>query len=356
MTNGYLVNPKPTPEKQAEMKRKFVRIINQKWLQHLIFWMLSLYAIAAYFSISNQLREIDFIYSISFHFCLVPVVYINLKWLVTKFLKPERYFLFFFFFAVNILLGLLLHELIFDFIIPEFFSGYYIVSFTDNTLLILIFGIYLLLTTLIKLSRSWLELQELHQEKVSLELSALKSQINPHFLFNGLNSIYSLSLNQDPKATEAVLKLSNMLRYVLYEVENTFVEIKAEIEMIRQYMELQSLRFPENINTSFELSGKPEGKKVAPMLFFPLLENAFKHSDLQKEGYIAVNLVINETEINFKCINKISEKDDPENKRYGGIGIQNIQSRLNLLYPGKHIFRVFEKKGHFFAEINLHGG
>lgn len=326
-------------------------LIHRKWLQHLLFWTLSLYAITDFFSISNTVKAIDVLYSISFHLCLLPVVYINLKWLVPKFLRIDRFVLFPVLLGMDLLLGLALHDLVFDVLIPHIFEGYYIVSFADKSLLVIIFTVYLGITTLLKLSRSWFLLQELEKSKVNLELSALKTQLNPHFLFNGLNSIYSLSLNRDSKASEAILKLSDMLKYVLYEVGNTFTQLEKEIEMIRQYLHLQSLRFPENPDLTFTLTGDPTGKKIAPMLFFPLVENAFKHGN---PGHsIQITLTIGKNDVSCRCVNSISRQEKAEGEKAGGVGLKNIRARLELLYPGKHTFGFAEKEGEFWVEMNI---
>ncbi len=335
------------------MNQFITKFLLNKWIQHLAFWVLSIYVIGSYFSISSILKFLDFIYSIFFHFCLFPLVYINLRYLIPRFFEAGKYFVYTLLTIFNIGLAFFIHDLIFDVIIPNLDSGFYIVSFTDEILLAQIFLIYIIITTLIKLSESWFKLQNLKKEKVSLELNALKSQLNPHFLFNGLNSIYSLAMNNDRNAAYAVLKLSNLLRFVLYEVENKVIDINSELDMIRNYADLQSLRIGKKHSISIETHGtyKP---KIAPMLLLPIVENAFKHGNPEEEnGFVRIETVLKEKHLHFECQNSIGDKDNPEVNNDGGIGLGNINRRLQLLYPESHLLKVLEKDNTFTVTLTI---
>ncbi|WP_420316373.1 sensor histidine kinase [Ekhidna sp.] len=315
----------------------FKIFISKKWVQHLAFWVLSFYFIGSYFSISGFLKFIDFIYSGFFHIPLVLLVYINIRYLIPKFLQKENYFPFILLSIFNIGLAYFIHELLFEIIIPtipeEFVGVFYIVSFTDIQVLIAIFGSYVVITTLLKLSKSWYELQQLEKERLSLELNSLKMQINPHFLFNSLNSMYSLARKKSEKAPDAILRLSNLMRYMIYEVSEE-VPLSKEIDAIQDYLDLQKLRLEEDANITFAVEGETEHQMIAPLLFFPIIENSFKHGLKGDKGTNFVSIMIKNThtELTFHVTNNKGTTDHSEEGKYGGIGLANVKKRLHLIY------------------------
>ena len=334
--------------------KRLKQVINSKWLQHPVFWVLSVYAIGNYFAISNSFKFIDFFYSLLFHIPLVFLVYLNLLVIVPKLLKKAKYLLY----VPAVLLLLLatygVHELTFELLLPALPTEYYMVSFTDWEVLITIFGIYLVLSTLLTLSKSWYKLQQVEKEKLSIELNSLKTQVNPHFLFNSLNSIYSLALAKSEQTSEAVLELSNLLRYMLYEVAEERVELGKEVEMIENFIELQKLRADASTRVSFEIIGNLEEKKIAPLLFFPLIENAFKHGvkGVSMAAFIEIKLNVEE-EIDFSIANNKGQVDDMEGGKYGGIGLENVKRRLALIYPKSHEFEIRETEEIFEIKLKL---
>ncbi len=253
------------------------KIINSKWFQHPVFWVLSIYAVGNYFSISNLLKFIDFFYSFLFHIPLFFLVYVNLRILIPRLLQKGQYVLYGLTALATLAASYLVHELTFEILLPLLPTEYYMVSFTDVEVLITIFAIYLVTSSLIKLSKSWYTLQQVEKEKLSIELNSLKTQVNPHFLFNSLNSIYSQALSKSDQTAETVLELSNLLRYMLYEVGEDKVDLSKELEMMENYIELQKLRLELGTDVKFNISGDVASQKIAPLLFFPLVENAFKH-------------------------------------------------------------------------------
>ncbi|MBO3698220.1 sensor histidine kinase [Roseivirga sp. E12] len=334
--------------------RIFYKIINSKWLQHPVFWVLSIYAIGDYFSISNFFKFIDFFYSCLFHIPLFFLVYINLAVLVPRFLQKGKYLQYGFLAIVLMQATYGLHELTFEVLLPLLPTEYYMVSFTDYEVLVTVFLIYLVLTTLFKLSKSWYQLQRVEKEKLSIELNSLKSQVNPHFLFNSLNSIYSLALSQSDQTAETVLELSNLLRYMLYEVGDDKVELSKELEMLENYIELQKLRADQSTKVTFNISGDPADKQIAPLLFFPLIENSFKHGvkGVSDDGFIDLQLDLSKG-IELTLKNNKGQVDDMEEGKYGGIGLENVKRRLALIYPGKHIFEVNETDSVFEVKLTI---
>lgn len=333
---------------------KIKNILASKWFQHPLFWMLSFYAIGSYFSISSEIKIIDFVYSAFFHIPLILLVYINLRHHIPRFLLKERYAIYLLLSFFNLGFAYFLHQIVFEILIPLLPTDFYMVSFTDMSVLISIFTIYLVLTTLLKLSKSWYQLQRLEKEKLSLELNSLKMQINPHFLFNSLNSMYSLARKKSDKTPDAILRLSNLMRYMIYEVSDD-VPLTNEVESINDYLDLQKLRLSEDDEIAFDIEGNMENRMIAPLLFFPLIENSFKHGlkGDKGENYVKINLSNNASELIFHIINNKGKVDDAEKEKYGGIGLENVMKRLSLIYNENSKMKVNETSEQFEVYINI---
>jgi LytS/YehU family sensor histidine kinase len=194
---------------------------------------------------------------------------------------------------------------------------------------------------------------DIEKENISTELSFLKQQINPHFLFNALNNIYSLTLNASQPASTAILKLSSILRYMLYETENKWVNLADEIRIIDDYIELQKLRLTDDMDLHYKVNGDPSNKKIAPLLLFPLIENAFKHG-IGNIYKTKINILI-EIGKDMLCVdirNLIANLRRSIGKDFG-IGIKNIKRRLDLLYPEKHTLEISEEHDSFSVLLFL---
>ncbi|WP_276499684.1 sensor histidine kinase [Pontibacter litorisediminis] len=194
--------------------------------------------------------------------------------------------------------------------------------------------------------------KELETQKLTAELAFLKSQVNPHFLFNTLNNIYSLAYKQHPETPDAIMKLSLLMRYMLYESNDTLVSLEKEVDHIKNFIDLQKLRLREQTSIRFNIEGKLEGKQIAPMLLMTLVENAFKHGLVSKnEIGIILNLVVQDDALLFSTINNTSQH---KRREFGGIGLENLKRRLNLLYAGRHELTFEEKEGTFYATLKLY--
>jgi hypothetical protein len=212
----------------------------------------------------------------------------------------------------------------------------------NSVRLVTIYGIYALL---IQLAIGWFDTQklktELILEKQSGELALLRSQINPHFLFNTLNNIYSLVYKKSEDAPEAVMKMSSIMRYMLYDATTDKVLLEKEIEYLKSFIELEKLRIRHKDFVELNISGNVEGRTIAPMLLIPFVENAFKHGTrtVTTPG-IRINLSIGEHQIMFDVSNHVRKQGTINKDKIGGIGLTNIRRRLNLLYPGKHQLEI----------------
>jgi two-component system, LytTR family, sensor kinase len=197
--------------------------------------------------------------------------------------------------------------------------------------------------------------QELQQKEAIIqsrqaELSFLRSQINPHFLFNSLNNIYSLVYEQSPQSLHALATLSELLRYILYDTKEK-VQLQEELNYIQKYISLQRLRFGYEISVTVNIIGNIQEIFLPPLLLIPFVENAFKHGELlaQAEG-IAINIIAMHQKLFFHCTNK---KGSHQRDKAGGIGLQNVRRRLELLYPGKHKLQLKEDDNSFTAQLEI---
>jgi len=218
----------------------------------------------------------------------------------------------------------------------------------------------LVLSTAIKFGikgiRKELALRELKSKHVQIELDLLKSQINPHFLFNTLNNLFALSKKQhDDRTANGISKLANMMRYMIYETNVDKIELKKEVEQIKSFIELQKLRFSEedDVHINFIVKGEIDKNGIAPMLLIPFVENAFKHSvSVQQSTEIEINLNILDDDLLFSIKNSInrSKQNLEENSN---IGLTNVKRRLELLYPSKHNLELSESGDTFVVELKI---
>ena len=194
---------------------------------------------------------------------------------------------------------------------------------------------------------------KIEKENIATELLFLKQQVNPHFLFNALNSIYSLTINSSKPASEAVLKLSSILRYMLYETENKLVKLQDELDIIKDYVALQQLRLTKNVSIRYNIEGQAGGLQVAPLLLLPIIENAYKHGiDNANDSFIDIDIIISKKQVDLSVKNRIVNKGQ-EKKDNSGIGIANIKRRLDLLYPDMHKLLIDCRDNVYYVQLKL---
>lgn len=190
------------------------------------------------------------------------------------------------------------------------------------------------------------------KKQMESELSLLKSQINPHFLFNVLNSIYALSLKKSDKTPEIVLKLSDILRYMLYETKLEKVALEKEIDMIENYIEIEKIRIGDQQEMSLEIRGSYDSYIIAPVVLIPFVENAVKHGldSMSENAFVHIRIQIENGVLQFTCINNFKES---KTVRPGGIGLENVQKRLELIYPDKHSLQIKNENAIFTITLNI---
>ncbi|MBC5773104.1 histidine kinase [Pontibacter sp. KCTC 32443] len=198
--------------------------------------------------------------------------------------------------------------------------------------------------------------EQLEKQAVEAELYYLKSQINPHFLFNTLNNIHTLVYKQAATAPEAVLRLSSLMRYMIYESNSLTVPLSREMNYLQDYVSLQQLRYKNSPVVGLEIEGDTESCHVAPLLFIHLMENAYKHSPARLEpGAIKVSVEIKENTLTFRIQNPIGNKAGTALEEPGGIGLPNVRKRLALLYPGQHNLEICNSGEMFIVTLKIHG-
>ncbi|MCB0579066.1 MAG: histidine kinase [Phaeodactylibacter sp.] len=331
---------------------------NRRVTYHTLFWLalLSLLTVIEgteqgfFFTLSNELINI-FFYGL--------IVYFNLFYLIPNYLTKKRFLTY---------CGLLILAalIITPFKVLAFyfkFSGYP----QAQAELLQNMNWYFLVTffiagssTIFKIIADWArhlrEKQELQTQTMQSELRFLKSQINPHFLFNTLNNLYALTLKKSDKAPEIVIKLSEMMRYMLYECNEKQVLLSKEVHYIRNYLDLERLRQGKNVEINFEVEGNVADQKIAPLMFIPFLENSFKHglSNQISTGFVNIRLRAEGKKVHFFIEN--SKPDAPpkqDSRRSGGIGLVNIHRRLNLLYPNQYELEIEDSPRSYAVNLKL---
>jgi hypothetical protein len=197
----------------------------------------------------------------------------------------------------------------------------------------------------------WKWLQNLKAEKTKTELSLLRTQINPHFFFNTLNNLYALTIKNSKQAPDVILKLSDMMRYTIYEGEKETVKLGDEIEYLNNYIELHKIRYKKTVEITFKHQ-IDTGLTIAPLLFIILLENAFKHGieTLTENAYIHIDLFEDDETISFKINNNFDPKEIAESN---GIGLQNLKRRLSLLYKDRHELNIEETNSTYKTTLKI---
>lgn len=290
----------------------------------------------------------------------IIIVYVNILYLIPKFLQNKRPILYL---LSLILLVFLISPIYITSLILLFKNNAQDArEFVENQSLLAFANLFVgLASTLYKILTDWLvhqnEKNALERQNLQSELKFLKSQINPHFFFNTLNNLYALTLKKSDLAPEIVLRLSEMMRYMLYESNEKQVNLEKEINYVKNYLELEKLRQGHKFDINFNLNGEVTNQKIAPLMFIPFLENSFKHGlDNQiKSGFVNIDLLLKETSIEMTIENSKPPSIPKKNpsKKSGGIGLENVKRRLKLLYPQRHKLDIEAKPNTFKVYLNI---
>lgn len=327
-------------------------------LHHILFWAIVFYAwyILRVNDYSTKTKAL-MVTTIKV-FELAMMIYITNYILIPKLLYKKQYVIFLFVFVVMIFTSSIVKMNI----LGRLINNPALINWTDNLRgsiynNILPHFFLVIAGAAIKLLFDYGKLQqrmaETAKEKAEAELNFLKSQINPHFVFNSLNSVYFLINKENIAAREALHKFSEMLRYQLYEINDKKIPIEKEILYLKDYMHLQQLRKDEKYNVQFYCAPDVKGFSVEPLLLVPFVENAFKYIShhSQQSNFVKVDMLRVNGHFVFSVVN--SKDDQPSTEKQGGIGLTNVKRRLELLYPGRYELKIDDHKGQFSVQLNL---
>ena len=331
-------------------------------MQKILFWVLSGYILLNIFAGSSSFQKIDFIYTSIFLITLLIPAELNLLLFIPRFLNRKKHFVYALLFVFVLMLFSLFNQLLFGRLIDHILPGYYFISYYSYGDILKFFLVFLVITTLLHLSKEWFELNEtrqrmilLEKEKIDAEMKALSNQVNPHFLFNSLNVLYSLAIKNAKETPDAIIKLSDILRYVIYESNRETVELWSEINLINNFIELQQFRISSDAQVEFTREVENEKLPITPMLLLPLVENSYKHGIKGDLGmtFIKMKLIQKGNEIEFVIENNKGQSGEPDENQSGGVGLKNIRSRLELIYPKSHTFEIEDGEKSFIVKLRV---
>lgn len=216
-------------------------------------------------------------------------------------------------------------------------------------------GFFLVASCIIKFTIDWFASERiqrnLESERREMELQFLKSQLNPHFLFNSLNNIYSLAYQKSDKTADAIMKLSEIMRYMIYESNTPTVALSKEVDYLTNYIELQKIRFKDGAFIELTLNGEIDDQKIVPLMLISFVENAFKHGVVNDpEEPVKINIIANQKILHFSVINK---KSHLNKDAQGGVGLTNVERRLQLVYPDRYKLNVVNSATHYTCELMI---
>lgn len=332
---------------------------------HVLFWtMFIFFGVVFNVALHNQMRVtfpllwsdlVDPLTPIGYARTIL-MCYLSL-WTFDRLLRRHQYGL-----AIVVLLTLIALDVLLRYAIEQLFLGpvfgvwqypaeLRIWAYFGETVFFSALGIFLCF--LLKTINDFFHHEALRHEKVTMELAYLKAQLNPHFLFNTMNNLYGLSLTEPARTPDVILRLGEMMRYMLYESNETFVPLTREVEYVNGFIELEKLRYSRQTNIDFTVEGNINGVMVAPLLLISFVENAFKHGQLHEAQLpVRIRLSVSQDILYFETQNQVALR---EHDGSNGIGLKNVWRRLSLLYPDKHILRIWQEQDtyHVRLEINV---
>jgi len=333
-----------------EKKNSFRKILFHRIAFHIYLWgLIFIFIFLLIFKGAGDPFQFSVFFALSIVIFVSVPVYINF-FLLEEFFINKKYFAY----ASRLLLTISIFAAGNYFYFSSFFnSKTNVLQWAAN----IVFAI--IITTAIKIVknglREKLRYQEILAKQLETELNLLKSQINPHFLFNTLNNIYSLSLDKSDKVPETILKLSELMRYVFKSLDKKLVPLSREYQFMQTYIELERLRLNDPSCVKFAVSGVMDDLQIAPIILIPFVENSFKHGAGQSSNnfYLTVDLSINDTFLKFMLENNIPDSIKNKNQNSTRVGIANVRRRLELLYQAKHKLQIQEIDNKFKVYLEL---
>ncbi len=287
------------------------------------------------------------------------LIYFNFNYLIPRYLNTNKLAIYFGSLVMLALIATPLGTLVQYFLLSEYPQLQGNIQAQQGPLF-LVSMMFLIFSTSGKIIVDWFKQQQtmkdLETQNMQSELKFLKTQINPHFLFNTLNSLYALTLKKSEQAPEIVVKLSEMMRYMLYECNERRVPLEKEVKYIQNYLDLEALRQSNLVDIDFKIKGEIRNHKIAPLVFIPFLENSFKHgvNHQLSDAYVYVTLEVENDQLTFHIENsKSSGLQNILPKPHGGIGLINVRRRLELIYPGSHSIDIDDQPHSYTVHLTL---
>ena len=332
------------------------------WVQrlslHILFWI----AIVTYFAWGfgfNVNYKTSFLNALLYVPGHMIMVYSLVYFLIPRYLITKKYLLFFAGFAATLVLCMAYASLA-QLSINDAFKGFNMTTGRNILPFVHVAGIAISINLL---KYWWMQQRktlEAVQQKTEAELELLKSQVHPHFLFNTLNNLYSRVLEKSDEAPAIVLKLSGLLRFMIYESTAAAIPLKKEINLLKEYISLEQLRYGNRLDVSVVVDGDMDNKEIAPLLMLPLIENAFKHGASKQldQCWISLNIHLTEQGMYVKLLNSFEARRpglvDTTLEAGKGIGLKNVEKRLQLIYPGRYRFSAQASGDVFIVNLDLH--
>ncbi len=350
-----------TTKQNITITSKVYDFLTKRVVYHAIFWVI--FFLALYFTESSNNPNEHFLFVFSNELINIlfyaAIIYFNLFYLIPNYFRWDK---------LPHYLGLLMLSVII--ITPlkmmVFYLKFHEFPVMQEALIERQYSIFTLhflvagFSTIFKIVSDWAkhqrEKQVLETKTMESELNFLRSQINPHFLFNTLNNLYALTLKKSDKAPEIVIKLSEMMRYMLYECNEKEVPLIKEVNYLRNYLDLEKLRQSKEIDIQLKVNGMVTNQRIAPLMFIPFIENSFKHGLKNQihEGYVHITLDVKREQVHLNVVNsKAPTLPVRSGKRSGGIGLVNVKKRLGLIYPKQHTLEIQDNPNDYVVDLTI---
>jgi len=332
---------------------------------HSLYWTVIFFIIILDVFIGSQKHGVKhyMIALILFGIINVSLFYINYLILIPQLIKTKkRYFLYILAFIL-LLGGSALIKTVIAVLNPKEMLDYVKMEDGKKTLpadyyffvQLFLCGFFLVSSCIIKFAADWFSSERiqrnLESERREMELQFLKSQLNPHFLFNSLNNIYSLAYQKSDKTADAIMKLSEIMRYMIYESNTPTVALSKEVDYLTSYIELQKIRFKDGAYIELTLNGEIDNQKIVPLMLISFVENAFKHGVVTDPAEpVKINIIANQKILHFSVVNK---KNQQNKDAQGGVGLTNVERRLQLVYPDRYKLNVVNSATHYTCELMI---
>lgn len=336
---------------------KFAERFKKDWIYHLLIWLVLIVPTSV--GSTYLLRTSITLYWINMLLqvgAVMLVIYANFSLLIPLFYKKKKWILY----CAGLLLLLGIH------LVKSYYWGSYMakrMGYKDDFNLELLFYIFdfarniiisFLLYSLREKFYTEKKMDQVQLENLKTEINYLKAQINPHFLFNTLNNLYGMSLQQSEKTPEVIMRLSKMMDYMLYDSDDSKVYLVKDIENLENYISLENIRQGNNARINYTKEGDPKEQKIVPLLFLPLVENGFKHgvNELIKGAFLNIHLHVKPGSATMMVKNNYKTKTETDQRN--GIGLTNLRRRLELFYPGKHLLTINQTPESYEAQLTIH--